>query len=228
LFARDGRIEILEGFVLGPVRHPKEMNQDLSRLPGELATVPTYTTPHEKAFGAGPISLDGIALSLGAYVRTLQSATAPFDRWIAGDESALSPAAKDGFALFTGKAGCAECHGGWRFTDQRLHDIGLDTEDRGRGKLLPDNTLMQYAFKTPSLRNVAIRPPYMHDGSLRTLSAVIDHYQSGFRTRQSLSPRVRGLGLSVQEKVNVIEFLISLTDDKRMSQLPDSGSGLQN
>lgn len=228
MFARDGRIETLEGFVLGPIRHPKEMNQDLSRLPAELAAVPAYATLHEDIFGNGPFTLDGIALSLGAYVRTLRSSTAPFDRWIAGDETALSPAAKDGFALFTGRAGCADCHAGWRFTDQRFHDIGLVTDDRGRGILLPDDVAMQFAFKTPSLRNVAIRPPYMHDGSLQTLEAVLDHYQSGFRTRPSLSPRIQAPDLSAQEKVNVIEFLKSLTDDKRMNHLPDHGSGSQN
>jgi len=228
MFARDGRIETLEGFVLGPVRHPKEMNQDLTRLPGELTAVADYVALHERAFGGGVVTLDGIALSLGAYVRTLRSTTAPFDRWIGGDETALSPAAKDGFALFTGKAGCADCHGGWRFTDQGFHDIGSDTNDRGRGNLLPDDIAMQFAFKTPSLRNVAIRPPYMHDGSLGTLAAVLDHYQSGPRPRPSLSPRIRTLDLSAQEKVNVIKFLKSLTDDMRMNHLPDMGSGLQN
>jgi len=228
MFARDGRIETLEGFVLGPVRHPKEMNQDLSRLPGELTAVADYAALHERAFGGDGVTLDGIALSLGAYVRTLRSATAPFDRWIGGEETALSPAAKDGFVLFTGKAGCADCHVSWRFTDQGFHDIGLDTDDRGRGKLLPDDIAMQFAFKTPSLRNVAIRPPYMHDGSLESLMAVLEHYQSGLRPRPSLSPRIRTLDLSAQDKVNVIEFLKSLTDDKRMNLLPDTGLGLQN
>jgi len=228
MFARDGRIETLEGFVLGPVRHPKEINQDLSRLPGELTAVAGYAALHERAFGGDGVTLDGIALSLGAYVRTLRSATAPFDRWIGGEETALSPAAKDGFVLFTGKAGCADCHVSWRFTDQGFHDIGLDTDDRGRGKLLPDDIAMQFAFKTPSLRNVAIRPPYMHDGSLESLMAVLEHYQSGLRPRPSLSPRIRTLDLSAQDKVNVIEFLKSLTDDKRMNLLPDTGLGLQN
>jgi len=228
MFARDGRIETLEGFVLGPVRHPKEINQDLSRLPGELTAVADYAALHERAFGGDGVTLDGIALSLGAYVRTLRSATAPFDRWIGGEETALSPAAKDGFVLFTGKAGCADCHVSWRFTDQGFHDIGLDTDDRGRGKLLPDDIAMQFAFKTPSLRNVAIRPPYMHDGSLESLMAVLEHYQSGLRPRPSLSPRIRTLDLSAQDKVNVIEFLKSLTDDKRMNLLPDTGLGLQN
>ena len=101
MFARDGRIETLEGFVLGPVRHPKEMNQDLSQLPAELGAVPDYARLHEKAFGSGPVTLDGVALSLGAYIRTLRSTKAPFDRWIAGDEKALSQAAKDGFELLS-------------------------------------------------------------------------------------------------------------------------------
>jgi len=215
LFARDGRVETLEGFILGPIAHAEEMNQDLDLLPQELASTTIYPGRFEAAFGNRTINLDGISQSLAAYVRTLRSATSPFDRWIAGDSAAMSGSAQAGFVLFTGKAGCSQCHSGWRFTDQQFHDIGIKTDDKGRGKLKPNIVYLQHAFKTPSLRNVAIRPPYMHNGSLDNLEKVIEHYQSGFISRPSTSSKIQPLYLTDQEKLNLSEFLKNLTDDIR-------------
>jgi len=215
LFARDGRVETLEGFVLGPITHAEEMNQDIDLLTSELEAETGYPDLFEAAFGARRITLDGITQSLATYVRTLRSAISPFDRWIKGDTTAMSEAAQSGFNVFSGDAGCSQCHTGWRFTDQQFHDIGLKTDDKGRGKLKPDAILSQYAFKTPSLRNVAIRPPYMHNGSISSLEEVMDHYQAGFISRPSLSPLIRRFKLTDQEKLNIIEFLKSLTDDIR-------------
>lgn len=219
LFARDGRIETLEGFVLGPIAHPKEMNQNLDSLPEELRKIALYPALFKAAFMDAKISLDGIAQSLATYVRTLQSTHSPFDRWLDGERHAISPAAVAGFQLFKGKAGCADCHTGWRFTDQKFHDIGLQTTDPGRGSISPDDPKMLHAFKTTSLRNVAIRSPFMHNGSLETLSDVIDHYSGAFTVRPSLASQVQPLDLTVQEKVNLIEFLRSLTDDKHLNAL---------
>jgi len=212
LFARDGRVETLEGFVLGPIGHPLEMNQNLDQLSNELTALGDYSARFDRAFGKAAISLDAIAQSLASYVRTLKSGTSSFDAWVAGDAHALSTQAQDGFALFVGKAGCVQCHQGWRFTDQQFHDIGLRTIDKGRGMYEPDSVSAQYAFKTPSLRNVAARPPYMHNGALSSLEQVIDHYQSGFLQRPSLSPQMQPLDLSTQEKLNLVVFLESLTD----------------
>lgn len=219
LFARDGRVETLEGFVLGPITHVMEMNQPLDLLVLELSEASGYPVLYHAAFQTDTISIDGIAQGLAAYVRTLRLGVSPFDRWIAGDEAAVSDAAKKGFSLFTGKAGCSQCHSGWRFTDQQFHDIGLDTSDRGRGNVKPDSVLSQYAFKTPSLRNVAIRPPYMHNGSLYSLALVVDFYQGGGLSRPSLSPRDQPLDLTNHERLNLIEFLQSLTDDTRRAHI---------
>ncbi len=230
LFGRDGRFESLEGFILGPIANENEMNQNLDHLPHELSNDPVYRTKFEAAFGDSPITLDGVTQSLAAYVRTLKSGISAFDRWVAGDEDALSASAKSGYDLFAGKAGCSQCHTGWRFSDQQFHDIGIQSTDLGRGIIKPKDIAMQYAFVTPSLRNVAIRPPYMHNGSMQTLEAVIDHYMSGGIRRPSLSHQVQPLALNDQEKVNLIEFLKSLTDDTRRAnrrrvsddtQLPD-------
>lgn len=93
------------------------------------------------------------------------SGTAPFDRWLGGDNAAIGAAAKRGFALFTAKAECSACYSGWNFTDNAFHDIGTGSDtDRGRGRLFVNSVALQYAFKTPTLRDAAHRAPYMHDG----------------------------------------------------------------
>ena len=99
-----------------------------------------------------------------------------FDRWIEGDENALTAQEVDGFKLFTGKAGCANCHNGYAFTDGNFYDIGLPDADRGRGAVL-HLAAADHAFKTPGLRELKRSAPYMHDGSLATLDDVLAHYE---------------------------------------------------
>ena len=149
---------------------------------------------------------------LGRY----HSNKAPFDRWIEGDETAISESAKRGFVAFNGKGNCAACHSDWRFTDDGFHDIGLKSDDIGRGAQVPDVQSLQHAFKTPTLRNIDQRAPYMHDGSLANLREVVVHYDTGFVERPSLSPEMHHLGLTEQEVVDLIEFMHTLTsrDDK--------------
>src|SRR5215831_4283686 len=109
--------------------------------------------------------------------RSILPTRAPFDRWLDGDTTAIGKSAERGFDLFNGKANCIACHSGWAFTDLSFHDIGSARDDDiGRGKLFPNSLPLQYAFKTPTLRDVARRGPYMHDGSVPTLGAVLDLY----------------------------------------------------
>jgi cytochrome c peroxidase len=122
------------------------MNQSLDLLVPELSRTSNYQKLYKAAFDTDLNSIDGIAQSLATYVRTLQSGISPFDRWIGGDSEALSEAARKGFALFAGKAGCSQYHTGWGFTDQKLHDIGLNSNEKGRGKLKMDNVFLQYVF----------------------------------------------------------------------------------
>ena len=136
------------------------------------------------------------------------SGDAPFDRWIKGDEHAIDNAAKRGFDLFNGKAHCAACHTGWAFSDSSFHDIGVARgDDIGRGRLFPTSEKLRYAFKTPTLRDVARRAPYMHDGSVATLSEVIDLYNKGGIDRPSRAEDIKPLGLTAQEKADLIAFL---------------------
>ena len=158
-----------------------------------------------------PVDLESIAKAIAAYERTMEPGRAPFDRWIEGDESAISDSAKRGFAIFNGKANCSACHGGWRFTDDGFHDIGTATTDRGRGNAVKDDPLVQFAFKTPTLRSVALRPPYMHNGSATSLYEVVKHYEKGGIDRPSRAPMMLPLDLSEQDRVDLVAFMQTLT-----------------
>jgi cytochrome c peroxidase len=141
-------------------------------IEARIRSVPEYVAKFAAALPGGPIDIDAIAAALAAFERTIEPGPAPFDRWVGGDEAAIPAAAKRGFALFTGRAGCSACHSGWRFTDDNFHDIGTTTTDPGRGREVKDEAL-NFAFKTPTLRSVALRAPYMHDGSVATLGDVV-------------------------------------------------------
>jgi cytochrome c peroxidase len=171
-----------------------------------------YAAKFNAALPGRPIDVDAIATALAAFERALEPAITPFDRWIAGDETAISAAAKRGFALFNGKAACVACHNGWRFTDDQFHDIGTTTTDQGRGKAVKDETL-NFAFKTPTLRSVALRAPYMHNGSLATLDDVMRHYEKGGIDRPSRSPLLVPIQLSDGERHDLVVFMNTLTGD---------------
>jgi len=215
----DGRAEGLEAQALGPIASRDEMNQDLDELVEELRAVQGYRALFERAYPGEGITRDTIAKAIATFERTIVSARAPFDAWVAGDESAVSPAAKRGFVVFNTKARCAACRRGWNFTDDGFHDIGLRSAELGRGALLPLEG-MRHAFKTPTLRNVDRRAPYMHDGSLATLAEVVDYYDSGGVTRPSRAHHVRALGLTPDEKRDLVEFMKTLTSDDPPVSVP--------
>jgi cytochrome c peroxidase len=178
----DGRFETLEDQALGPMSAPVEMNQQMEAIATELQAIPEYKTLFKVSFGGEGISVPNIAKAIATFERTIVSGIAPFDRWVAGEEVAISESAKRGFDLFNNKANCVACHSGWNFTDDSFHDVGLPDTDIGRGKQLPDIEVMQHAFKVPTLRNSVERAPYMHDGSLRNLFSVVAHYNDGTMT----------------------------------------------
>jgi cytochrome c peroxidase len=216
----DGRKASLEDQALGPIGANVEMNQKLDELPAKLGVIRGYREAFAKAFPGEGITLQTIAKSIATYERTVVSGTAPFDRWVAGDEGAISDSAKRGFVLFNGKANCATCHAGWNFTDNSFRDIGLPDADLGRFNQvkLPS---MEHAFKTPTLRDVDRRAPYMHDGSIATLAEVVEHYDRGGVKRPSLSPEIYPLGLSAAEKGDLVNFLVTLTGPQNPVQVPD-------
>jgi cytochrome c peroxidase len=207
----DGRAGTLEEQAKGPMESGKEMNLQASDAVRRVRGIPGYAAAFERVFPAQPISMDTIAAAIATFERTVISRDAPFDRWVNGETRAISPAAVRGFVLFNGKANCAVCHQGWRMTDDGFHDTGLADQDRGRALIAPGIEQLEQAFKTPTLRNIDQRAPYMHDGSLASLSAVIDHYDTGFVRRASLDSNMRRLGLTAEEKSDLLAFLYTLT-----------------
>lgn len=209
----DGRFSSLETQIAGPMFNKDIMASNRQMLPDEIAAIPTYKKMFEQAFPGEPVTNETIAKAIAHYERTLVSNKAPFDRWVEGDEKAMDDRAKRGFALFVGKANCAACHNTWRFTDDGFHDIGLDDDDPGRGRHVPGVEVLERAFKTPTLRNVAQRPPYMHNGEVATLEEVIRHYAQGFLQRPSLSPEMKRLTLTADEVKDLIAFMHALTSE---------------
>lgn len=223
-FFWDGRAPSLEAQVQMPIETAQEMGGAwptiLRRLEEDAALVAQFRV----AFGQEPpVSQAAILQALASYVRSLVSPPTRFDAWIEGDAAALQPGEVRGFRLFTGKAGCVLCHVGWRFTDDRFHDIGLRGSDAGRGGV-PGGTPGLMAFKTPSLREIVHTAPYMHDGSLPTLEAVVRQYTGGFVARPSLATNFnRHLRLSVQERSDLIAFLRTLSNDKGPARAQRAG-----
>jgi cytochrome c peroxidase len=220
IFMWDGRAGSLEEQALGPIKTDVEMNLPIDKLLGRLNAIPGYAPMFAAAFPNEGIKPEHIAKSIATYERTVVSAPAPFDVWVAGSDKAISEDAKRGFELFNTKAGCARCHSGWTFTDGSFHDIGLADEDVGRGKFLPKIVKMEHAFKTPGLREIVRRGPYMHDGSLATLEAVVEHYDKGGIDRASRSDLIRPLGLAVQEKSDLVAFMLTLTGEVDPISIP--------
>lgn len=210
----DGKFPDLESVSFRAITGTTNMSLSIQETLDRLSANPAYVRRFQAAFGPGSITQEKVEQALATYQRGIVSGQAPFDRWVAGDEAAVSDAAKRGFALFDGKAGCSNCHAGWAFTDGSFHDIGTAAgNDIGRGALFPSSVALRYAFKVPTLRDAALRPPYMHNGALATLEAVIDLYDRGGIARPSRSPKMRPLGLTHGEKADLVSFLQTLTGD---------------
>jgi cytochrome c peroxidase len=207
----DGRASTLEAQAVLPITTPHEMNFDMPTLVKRLAEIKGYRPLFARAYGDETVNPKRITEALASFQRTIVSRPAPFDRWVAGDESAMSARAKRGFELFGGKANCAACHKSWRFTDDSFHDIGLNSSDLGRGARVPAQvTSMQHAFKTPSLRDLPINGPYMHDGSMSSLEEVIKHYEKGGLGRKSRSADIKPFELTDEERLSLVEFIQAL------------------
>jgi cytochrome c peroxidase len=235
-FFWDGRAPSLETQVGMPVVEPQEMGGDWPTILQRLEADGELVGQFQKGFpgaspgtvpGASPgavpgaypgalrgraaISREQVVEALASYVRSLVSPPTRFDAWIEGDGEALRLTEVRGFRLFVGKAGCVLCHVGWRFTDDRFHDIGLASPDAGRGAVAGGMPGLA-AFKTPGLRELELTAPYMHDGSLATLTAVINHYAGRLVRRPSLAPHInRRLRLTAQEKADLVAFLRTLS-----------------
>jgi cytochrome c peroxidase len=218
LFFWDGRADSLEQQALGPIQSEAEMNLKIPELVKRLQAVGEYGRMFKAAFPGEAISGDTIAKAIATFERTIVSDIAPFDRWIAGEESAVNESAKRGFALFNGQAACVKCHNGWNFTNGSFADIGLQSDDRGREKI-EHSPALAHGFKVPTLRNIARRAPYMHDGSLPDLAAVLENYNAGGTVRRPTTQLfLKPLGLTDRDKTDLRAFLETLnSEDERVT-----------
>ncbi|MCH8016341.1 MAG: cytochrome-c peroxidase [Acidobacteria bacterium] len=197
----DGRSPNLENQAEGPVQNPIEMAHTLEGVEQKLTADPTYQAEFEKAFGPGPITYEKVEKAIASFERTVISGNSPFDRYFyGGDETALSEAAKRGLEILRDpqKGNCTACHPIGLFTDNQFHNIGVGVDDQGELTDLGRYEVTKKdsdrgAFKTPSLRNIALTGPYMHDGSLKTLKEVVDFYIGGGNSNPHLDPQLKVL-----------------------------------
>ena len=215
-FFWDGRARTLEEAVLMPVRDTLEMAMDVPRLIDRVRGDATYRSQFAAAFPGGEVGEATVAQALATYVRSLVAGNSVFDRFRAGDGAALSASAQRGQQLFFGRARCATCHQGTNFTDEGFEGLGVPSADPGRFAAT-GNERDRGNFKVPTLRDVALTAPYMHDGSLASLDAVVDFYDRGGGLAPGAGGRrrrdVRPLGLDEGQKQDLVAFLRALTSE---------------
>lgn len=217
----DGRASTLEEQALGPIVAAGEMNQPLDELVAELKAIPGYVEMFATAYPGEGIAAETIAKAIAAFERTVIAGESDFDRWLTGVEGAMSKEALWGFVVFKGKGNCTACHSGHNFTDDKFHNIGLKgVENPGRYAIEPKEAL-KGAFKTPTLRDVALTAPYMHNGAYATLEEVIEHYDAGgFKNAGTPSQDMKPLNLSKADKKALVVFLKALTGDPAEVTVP--------
>jgi cytochrome c peroxidase len=209
----DGRATTLEAQALGPIHNPVEMGETLENLVRKLNEIEGYREQFQAVFGTA-VTTDGLAKAIAAFERTVLSGASPFDRYMAGDRTAMSAEAIRGRRVFNGKAKCRTCHGGPMFSDQGFHNSGVGMDrpdpDLGRGAVTKDPK-DRGRFKTPTLRNVALTWPFMHDGSEKTLADVVDFYDRGGVANPNLDIFIVPLELTDEEQKDLVAFLEALT-----------------
>ncbi len=221
----DGRAANLEDQALGPVENPIEMGNTHDAMIETLQGIQGYARYFEATFGSPGITTDRVAKAIADYERTRMSGNSPYDRWKAGDESAVSDEVKLGDQLFFDKAGCNQCHLGYNFTDTLFHNLGVgwdpDSETfRDEGRFAITNQESEKgAFKTPTVREVTHRAPYMHDGSIETLREVVELYNRGGDPNPYLDPKIKALDLS-EEEIDALVAMMEALDGEGYLDTP--------
>jgi cytochrome c peroxidase len=193
-----------------------EMGMTPEDIVAKLSSIKGYAPLFQSAFGDPQITMARIAQAIATFERTIVSGNSPFDRYAAGDKTALSKKAKAGFDFFNGKGECSECHNGPNMSDEKFANLGVGMAaaepDPGREAVTHKKSDFG-KFKVPSLRDVARRAPYMHDGSLRTLSDVLDFYARGGLPNPHVDDRLLKFYLDEETKSNLLAFLESLNGE---------------
>ena len=229
----DGRANDLEDQARFPITSADEMNQNPDELVKELKAIPEYVRLFDKAFSGGDaaVTMENVTFAIAAFERTIISNNSPFDRYAAGDSSAMTVEQRRGLTLFRSlKTRCFECHGFPTFANRDFKVIGVPKmpghpDDFGRSEIEGGDPYKN-AFKVPTLRNVALTAPYMHNGRFQTLEEVIDFYANGGGKGAglqlpNLDDKIRNFKLSEQEKRELIAFLHALTDESKKPAIPE-------
>ncbi len=228
-FFWDGRADSLEAQALGPIANPIEMGNTHEAMVRTLSGVAAYRRYFKEAFGTEEITKERVAKAIADYERVCMSGDSAWDRWRKHrDETAVSDEVKKGHELFFGKAACSQCHVGQNFADDRFHNLGVGWNARARKfadegrygvtKVAADRG----AFKTPTLRDVAKHAPYMHDGSMKTLADVVEHYRKGGLRNPYLDPKMKPLALTPVEADALVKFMEALTGNSPVDKGPES------
>jgi cytochrome c peroxidase len=239
-FFWDGRSPTLRDQVLQPIQNPVEMHDTLSDVVAKISADNDYHRLFASAFGSPEITSDKIARALEQFLLVQVSFNSKYDRVVNGQES-FTAQEQRGYELFNTEydpyhgqngADCFHCHGGPLFQSQNFANNGLDSAFRDYGLYTTTKRAGDAGkFSVPSLRNVAVTAPYMHDGRFRTLEEVVEHYCTGMKRSATLDPNLAkhpdgGVPLSADDKQALVAFLRTLTDEKFFRPRPPLNSNL--
>lgn len=213
-FYWDGRMPTLEA--VSSAAWKGQLGADPATVAAALNAVPVYRASFVRAFNE-PASADNVPKALAAWLRVLQNGNSAYDRFVAGDQKALTKEAQQGLTLFTTK-GCVTCHLPPLFTDLDFHHVGIGDDPGRKDATKADADLGR--FKTPSLRNVALTAPYFHDGRTATLEEAISYMASGGGNKPNLDPKLKAQKLSPKEAKALKAFLESLTGESTFTAAP--------
>ncbi len=222
----DGRKASLEDQAMGPMQADVEMNSDIVKTFKWLNESAGYKALFEKAYPGEGVTEATFSKAIASFERTAAiSNQSPFDAWVKGNAKAMTAEQVQGFKLFNGKANCIACHSGANFTDNGFHNVGLasfgnTSPDMGRFAHKAVAT-MKGAFKTPTVRDIERTAPYFHDGSAATLAEVVEHYARGGDVKTNLSPNMKPLDLTAQEKQALVAFMKALTSPYKPVAVPE-------
>lgn len=213
----DGFLPTLEMQILVPIQEHAEFNFNIVEIGKRLKKNPDYIKRSWEAYGRQPDSYV-ITRAISSFERILISGDSRYDQFVNGDKNSLNRSEKRGMNLFFNDLACTSCHGGFNFTDFSTKNNGLYTIYADSGRMRATHLLEDKAvFKVPTLRNIGLTAPYMHDGSMATLEEVIDHYMSGGKNHPSKSELIKPFDLTRRQKGDLIAFLRSLTDESFIS-----------
>ena len=213
----EGGVATLELQVLAPLEDHNEMDMPVFEACKRLNSNEAYRSLFQSVWNDS-VTPFTLTRSLAAFERTLIGGNSRFDLFMQGDSSALSAVEKSGYRLFeSNRLGCRNCHAGMLFTNYSIENNGLDSvyQDNGLFRLTMSESDMG-KFKVPTLRNIALTAPYMHDGRFSTLEEVIEHYNSGGKNHPNKSAHISGLGLTENEKAALVAFLKALTENQSL------------